>query len=168
MEVVANDEVQEIEDDHELDIHDYANENEVILKTHERINHDLSGEIIKLEKGYAEVKLEITPEMIADDKGLVHGGFIFSSCDFAAMVAVNEPNVVLVASDCQFLSPVKYGDVVNVIAKVRHKEGRKRNIKVTAFVYDIKVFDGEFKTVVTERHVLRLNLLDGEANDEDE
>ncbi len=32
---------------------------------------------------------------------------------------------------------------------------------------DIKVFEGEFKTVVTERHVLKLKLLDedGEATE---
>lgn len=167
MEVVQNGETDELEEDHDLDIHDYNHDDEVILKTHERINHDLSGEIKKLEKGYAEVKLETNPEMVADDEGLIHGGFIFSAADYAAMVAVNEPNVVLVASDCQFLSPVKYGDDVNFIAQVRHKEGRKRNVKVTAHVFDIKVFEGEFKTVVTEKHVLKLKLLD-KNKEEDE
>ena len=98
--------------------------------------------------------------MIADDIGLIHGGFIFSAADYAAMVAVNEKNVVLVACNAQFLSPVKLGDTVRVKAEVRHKEGRKRNVHVTAFVYDIRVFEAEFKTVVTDRHVLRLSLVD--------
>ena len=39
------------------------------------------------------------------------------------------------------------------------KEGRKRNVTVKGFVHDIKVFEGEFKTVITERHVLRLDLM---------
>ena len=151
--------------DEELEIHDYSQE-EVILKTHERINHELCGEITKLESGIVDVKLETISEMVADEEGLIHGGFIFSAADYAAMAAVNERNVVLVASDCQFLSPVKYGDIVNFRAKVRHKEGRKRNIHVTGYVLDIKVFEGEFKTVVTERHVLKLKLLDGEAEDD--
>ena len=152
--------------DEELEIHDYSDEEEIILKTHERVNHDLNGEIIKLELGKVELKLETTAEMVADEAGLIHGGFIFSAADYAAMVAVNERNVVLVASDCQFLSPVKYGDIVNFIAKVRHKEGRKRNVNVVAYVLDIKVFEGEFKTVVTERHVLKLKLLDNEDEQE--
>ncbi|MCK4738097.1 MAG: PaaI family thioesterase [Sulfurimonas sp.] len=135
---------------------------DVVLKTHEEVNHDLSGEIQKLENGYVELKLVTTHEMIADKEGLIHGGFVFSAADYAAMIAVNEKNVVLVASDCQFLSPVKFGDIVNFTAKVRHKEGRKRNVKVTGNVLDIKVFDGEFKTVVTERHVLKLKLMDEE------
>ena len=103
--------------------------------------------------------------MLADKHGLIHGGFIFSAADYAAMLAVNERNVVLVGSDCQFLSPVKFGDIVNFTAKVRHKEGRKRNVRVTGHVLDIKVFDGEFKTVVTERHVLKLKLMEEEAEE---
>jgi len=156
---------QEMEDD-DLEINEYQNKNEVLLTTHERINQDLCGEIEKLEHGYVNLKLVTTHEMIADSMGLIHGGFIFSAADFAAMAAVNEKNVVLVASDCQFLSPVKFGDIVNFTAKVRHKEGRKRNVHVIANVLDIKVFEGEFKTVVTERHVLKLKL-SGEESDEE-
>ncbi|WP_226960578.1 PaaI family thioesterase [Sulfurimonas paralvinellae] len=147
----------------DLELEDYRDDEEqVFIKTHEKINQDLCGEVIKLEQGYVELRLTTTPEMVADEVGLIHGGFIFSSADYAAMLAVNERNVVLVASDCQFLSPVKFHDEVNFVARVRHKEGRKRNVHVEAFVLDIKVFEGEFKTVVTERHVLKLKLLDDE------
>ena len=146
----------------DLDLDDYREdeEKEVLVQTHERINQDLNGEIIVMEEGYVELKLLTSPEMVADDIGLIHGGFIFSSADYAAMLAVNERNVVLVASDCQFLSPVKFHDEVKIIAKVRHKEGRKRNVHVTAYVLDIKVFEGEFKTVITEKHILKLHLMD--------
>lgn len=150
------------ERDEDLELEEYQNENQVILQTHERINRDLCGEIIKLEKGYVEVRLTTSPEMVADDIGLIHGGFIFSAADFAAMAAVNERNVVLVGSDAQFLSPVKLHDEVEFVARVRHKEGRKRNVHVEAHVLDIKVFEGEFKTVITERHVLKLHLLEEE------
>lgn len=150
------------EDDLEID-YDETKE-DVLIGTHERINADLCGEIILLERGYVETRLKTTADMVADDIGLIHGGFIFSAADYAAMIAVNERNVVLVASNCQFLSPVKFHDEVNFVAKVRHKEGRKRNVNVEGYVLDIKVFEGEFKTVVTERHVLKLKLL--EDNDE--
>lgn len=153
----------EIEDDELLLLHEYEHEDDkVFLKTHERVDNDLSGEIVKLEKGYVELKLTTTAAMLADDVGLIHGGFIFSAADYAAMAAVNEKNVVLVGSDCQFLSPVKFHDVVDIKARLRHKEGRKRNVHVEAFVLDIKVFEGEFKTVVTERHILKLKLLEDE------
>ncbi|WP_229860041.1 PaaI family thioesterase [Candidatus Sulfurimonas baltica] len=155
-------EANNVDEDSELDINEYKEENKVILKTHEIVNIDLNGTIEKLDNGYVESKLVTIPEMVADDLGLIHGGFIFSAADFAAMVAVNEKNVVLVACECQFLSPVKFGDIVYFKAKVRHKEGRKRNVHVTGYVLDIKVFEGEFKTVVTERHVLKLKLIDEE------
>ncbi len=156
----------EIEEDI-LELHDYneEDENKVILKTHEKINRDLNGEILKHESGYVETRLTTIADMLADDVGLIHGGFIFGAADYAAMVAVNEKNVVLVASDCQFLSPVKFHDEVNFVAKVRHKEGRKRNVHVEGHVLDIKVFEGEFKTVVTDRHVLKLQLLDEEEGE---
>jgi len=129
------------------------------LNTHERINTVYSGEIVKMEAGYAKVMLETIEGMRADDLGLVHGGFIFSAADFAAMAAVNEPNVVLASCNCLFLAPVRVGDTVTFEATEHQKEGRKRNVTVRGFVHEIKVFEGEFKTVVTERHVLRLDLM---------
>ena len=158
---IDSDNKSEVEDD-ELDIHDYKDDNSVLLHTHESINQDLCGEIIKLELGYAEVRLTTIPEMVADSQGLIHGGFVFSAADYAAMAAVNERNVVLVGSESQFLSPVKLTDEVTFVARVRHKEGRKRNVHVTAHVLDIKIFEGEFKTVITDRHVLKLKLMDDE------
>ena len=144
-------------DDDDLELHE-VNKEQVIIKTHQKINHDLCGEIEKIEVGYVELKLVTTTEMVADDMGLIHGGFIFGAADYAAMVAVNEKNVVLVGSESNFLSPAKFGDIIHVKAKVRHKEGRKRNVHVIAQVEDIKIFEAEFKTVVTERHVLKLKL----------
>lgn len=155
-----------LDDDEDLEINEYRSKDDVLLHTHERINQELCGEIEKLEQGFVKLKLVTVSEMIVDSTGLIHGGFIFSAADFAAMAAVNEKNVVLVASDCQFLSPVKLGDIVYFTAKVRHKEGRKRNVHVIGNVLDIKVFEGEFKTVITERHVLKLKLSSEEDNEE--
>lgn len=155
-------EEQSQDQDHELELEEYINEEEILLNTHEKIDNDLCGRIEKVEKGNLDLTLKTTPDMLADDKGLIHGGFIFSAADYAAMAAVNEKNVVLVACNSQFLSPVKLGDIVNFKATVRHKEGRKRNVSVTGHVLDIKVFEGEFKTVVLDRHVLKLDLVGGQ------
>lgn len=148
--------------DDELEDDEFAEntQNQVVLQTHESVNRDLSGEILNHERGYVTLRLTTIAEMVADNMGLIHGGFIFSAADYAAMACVNERNVVLVGSDCQFLSPVKLGDEVTFVARVRHKEGRKRNVHVEGSVLDIKVFEGEFKTVVLERHILKLKLLD--------
>ena len=156
---------EENQNEEELELHEYLDEEEpIVLQTHTKINTALSGSIDVMEETHVEVLLETKYEMVADLEGLIHGGFIFSAADFAAMAVVNEPNVVLVGSDCQFLSPVKVGDEVRFKADLRHKDGRKRNVSVEAFVHDIKVFQGEFKTVVTDKHVLKLKLLDEEEN----
>ncbi len=139
-----------------------TNKDKLPLETHTMINNYLCGEITKHTKGYVELELQTENEMVVDSYGLIHGGFIFGAADFAAMAAVNEKNVVLVQSECQFLSPVKLGDVVHFKAQVRHQEGRKRSVHVRAFVLDIKVFEGEFMTVITERHVLKLKLAEEE------
>lgn len=154
---------EEKKDDFDLELNEYlTQDNEIILQTHTKINNELSGKITKMEKGIIHLTLETTIDMLADNMGLIHGGFIFGAADYAAMAAVNERNVVLVASDAQFLSPVKLGDNIDFVAKVRQKEGRKRNVNVIGSVLDIKVFEGVFKTVITERHVLKLQLLSEE------
>lgn len=134
-----------------------------VLKTHQEIERTLCGDLEELDKGYAKVTLVTTESMRADSHGLVHGGFIFGAADYAAMAAVNEPNVVLSGCSSSFLAPVRVGDEVTFEAKTKQKEGRKRDVMVSAYAYEVKVFEAEFNTVITENHVLNISLL----NDED-
>jgi len=64
-------------------------------KTHLKINPALWGTPIELKEGFASVRLTVSEDMAADEYGLVHGGTIFGLADYAAMLAVNHPNVVL-------------------------------------------------------------------------
>ena len=147
------------EETKEDDFTEVQPEGEVELRTHQRIDQSLCGTLLELKPGYAKVELETTREMVVDEMGLVHGGFTFGAADFAAMAAVNDPNVVLVSSNCRFLSPVKVGDRVVFEAKELYREARKRNIHVIGYFEEIKVFEGEFMAVVLERHVLKLKLV---------
>lgn len=132
---------------------------ETKLKTHKKINRNLCGEIQRLEDGFVELKFVTAPEMVADSKDLIHGGFIFGAADYAAMAAINEENVVLAASSCRFIAPVKLGDIVIFTAEIKSTEGRKSSVYVIGNVLNTKVFEGEFKTFVTEKHVLELSSL---------
>jgi len=138
--------------------------NDVTLKTHELINSRYSGDLDEMKEGYAKVRLITTEEMRVDSYGLVHGGFIFCAADFAAMAAVNDPNVVLSGADSSFLSPVRVGDEVVFEANVRHKDGRKREVNVIGTVLEIKVFEASLKTVILEKHVLKLDLMNASKN----
>lgn len=124
------------------------------LRTHAKIDQSLSGKPIKLSEGYAEVLLETNEKMLADEKGLIHGGFIFSAADYASMLAVNHPNVVLAGANVKFLKPVRLGDSILCRAIVVEDKGKKKKVQVECFKEDERVFEGEFYTVVLERHVL--------------
>jgi acyl-coenzyme A thioesterase PaaI-like protein len=124
--------------------------------THLNIDSSLNGEVVKLDKGYAKVKLTTTDIMRADKEGLVHGGFCFGAADFAAMVAVNDPFVVLAKSEVKFLAPVRVGEIVEFEARVIEDDGRKYSVKVVGIVADKEVFDGNFSAVVLKEHVLKL------------
>src|SRR5205823_9068457 len=99
-------------------------------RTHEKISAHLCGRPVELSEGRARVLLETNRDMAADERGLVHGGFTFGLADYAAMLAVNEPTVVLASAQVKFLGPVVAGDRVEAEASVERSEGRKRWVKV--------------------------------------
>ncbi len=124
------------------------------VKTHRKIDKTLSGSPVIIDKGYAVVKLKTVPQMVADEKGLVHGGFIFSAADYSAMLAVNHPNVVLARAEVNFIKPVSVGDEVEFTAQVEKKEGKKNYVKVLGKKNNEIVFEGEFLCIVPDKHVL--------------
>jgi len=126
----------------------------MILQTHLKIDERLSGEVVLLKNDFAKVVLETTQEMVADNYGLVHGGFIFSAADYAAMAAINHPNVVLAKSEVKFLAPTKLGDSVILEAKVSSKDGIKASVEVVGKIEEKEVFKGTFFTATLENHIL--------------
>jgi acyl-coenzyme A thioesterase PaaI-like protein len=122
--------------------------------THLSIDPTLVGKATKIETDFAEVLLHTTQRMAADAQGLVHGGFVFGAADYAAMCAVNDPYVVLGASDVRFVAPVRVGDAVVCRARVMQIKGKKKVVSVEAFVAEKKVLEGTFTTFVLEEHVL--------------
>lgn len=129
--------------------------NVMTQNTHLKINTKLCGELLTLDKGYAKVQLTTDNNMAADEEGLVHGGFIFGAADFAAMCAVNEPNVVLTGSSCRFIAPSMQGDTIDFEANVVEQDGAKAVVEVVGTCRGSEVFTGSFKTYVTKQHVLK-------------
>ncbi|MEM9555738.1 MAG: PaaI family thioesterase [Acidobacteriota bacterium] len=138
------------------------------IRTHEAIDHTISGEPVWLAQGKARLRWWALDSMRADDSGLVHGGFVFSLADHAAMLAVNHPNVVLGASDCRFLAPVAVGETLEAVASLARVDGKKHHVDVTVRRADLleesvdggteaageEVFRGSFTCFVPPRHVL--------------
>ncbi len=124
------------------------------IETHGKIDQDLCGTPILLERGHSKVELTTTKRMAADRMGLVHGGFIFGAADYAAMIAVNHPHVVLGASDVKFLKPVRVGEKVLATAKVQEIKGKKYWVSVSVTKNGDEVFQGMFTCFVLDKHVL--------------
>ena len=123
-------------------------------RTHEKIAAHLCGTPLAISKGRARVALEVSAEMAADGRGLAHGGFTFGLADYAAMLAVNEPTVVLAGATLRFLGPVVVGDRVEAEATVDRQDGKKRWVKVVVKRAGQPVLEGELFAVVPDRHIL--------------
>jgi acyl-coenzyme A thioesterase PaaI-like protein len=98
--------------------------------THRALSARLCGTPLLLAKGAAEVELETIDEMRADESGLVHGGFVFGLADHAAMLAINEPNVVLGSAEVRFLAPVRVGERLTATARLLALEGKRHRVEV--------------------------------------
>jgi len=130
---------------------------EIKQNTHLLASERLVGSVITISEKSAEVKLKITEEMSVDDFSLAHGGFVFGLADYAAMVAINEPTVVLGKAEVKFLKPVKIQEELIAKANITDK-GKGKKIVVDVRVVNSKqvvVFEGEFVCFVLENHVLQ-------------
>jgi uncharacterized protein (TIGR00369 family) len=124
------------------------------IHTHQRIDTRLCGRPLGAEGGGSRIEMETTEEMIVDDHGLVHGGFIFGLADHAAMIAVNHPNVVLGAAEVKFLKPIRTAEKVIAEARITEASGKKRTVTVSVKRGGETVFTGTFTCFVLDRHVL--------------
>lgn len=125
-------------------------------RTHLAIDPRLVGAPLELGEGSASAFLVTTPEMAADERGLVHGGFVFGLADYAAMLAVNDSHVVLGGAETRFLKPVRAGERLEARARIEETDGRKSRVKVEVLrggnTGDI-VMTGTFSCFTLDRHV---------------
>jgi acyl-coenzyme A thioesterase PaaI-like protein len=123
-------------------------------RTHGQIARHLCGHPIELHPGHARVALDAAREMAADERGRVHEGFIFGLADYAAMLAVNEPTVVLASAQTKFLGQIVVGDLMEAEATVARTSGKKRWVKVLVRRAGVPVLEGSFLAVVPDTHIL--------------
>lgn len=124
------------------------------VETHLCIDRGLCGAPVVLDAGYSRVELVTTQCMAADDAGLVHGGFVFSLADYAAMVAVNHPNTVLGSAEVRFTKPVRVGERLAAEAVVEETQEKKILVRVRVLREDAEVFSGVFTCFAPQKHVL--------------
>ena len=123
-------------------------------KTHLKINKRLCGEPIEISEDRCKIKLKTTDEMVVDENGLVHGGFIFGLANYAAMVAVNLPYVVIASADVKYMLPIKVGDELIAEASLNSNDNNKYSVEVQVWKGTDEVFYGDFLCIAKNKHVL--------------
>lgn len=123
-------------------------------RTHAEIDPALCGSPLELGEGFAEVGMTAAKSMVVDDRGLVHGGFVFGLADHAAMLAVNEATVVLGRAETRFVKPVVVGDELVAAAEIIERSGNKRVVYVEVRRGEEVTMTGELVCYVLDRHVL--------------
>lgn len=123
--------------------------------THLLASEKLIGSVVSIGNDCATVKLTILEEMIVDTYNLSHGSFVFGLADYASMVAINEPTVVLGKATTKFLKPVVLNDKVTAVATITETSGKKISVLVEVTNQkDELVFEGEFICFVLDKHIL--------------
>lgn len=132
--------------------------NKIVQNTHLKASKKMIGKVISIEADKAKVELKITKKMAVDSLGLSHGGFTFGLADYAAMVLINHPNVVLGKAEVKFIKPTIVGDQLIATANYKEKINEVKSlIEVSVLNQNkTKVFEGEFTCFKLENHVLNI------------
>ena len=127
----------------------------MIINTHLEISEDLCGRVTELLPGRCTLEFNPTAQMRVDARGLVHGGFIFGAADYAAMLAINDPYVVLARAEVRFMKPTRIGERLVFKAATLADHPRRPSVEVHATDgTGDEVFRGVFSCAVLPRHVL--------------
>ncbi len=115
------------------------------LKTHKNIQASHSYKILKLDDGYAKVKIDSKHSQKVDNQNLVYDGSIFSAANFCAMAAINEEETFLIGANVDFLNPVSSEDEEVIFeAYASSNISGKKNVQVLGKVNNITIFKGDF------------------------
>lgn len=144
---------EEEEDDLKL-----AKEEIIVPQVYLDANTTSYGTINALEKGYCSLMFTPSSSMKVDNLGLIHSGYLVSSAMYAAMLAVNEPTAIPLASHCDFFAPFELGNTIEFRAQMLQNDTKKREVQVDGFVLDIKVFQALFEVAIFEHHVFKLQI----------
>ncbi|MDD6056498.1 MAG: hypothetical protein PUB96_08175 [Helicobacteraceae bacterium] len=139
---------------------DFLNKNDADAVVQKACLHidSSNGDIREQKYRKSRVHLEAISKMALDKNGLIHSGYLFSSAAYAALLAVNDANAIVIGAEVKFLAPIEVGNNVEFRAETLQEDTKKREVKVEGFVLDIKIFDAMIYVAVFDRHVLSLHI----------
>lgn len=131
------------------------------------INPAIVGTICELSKNHAKSIFIPTADMVIDSHGLIYGAFVFGAANYVAHAAINKEFSILISSKSSFYAPLKYGEILQLEAEALFDDtSKKREVRVSGKVNDIKVFESSMSIVVTTEHVFNLKRPDATKTSE--
>ena len=123
-----------------------------------KANRDLLGEIVEFGDNFVKTALLITTEMVVDDTGMAHSGFLASAAVYAAICAINDVDATPVECLSKFLCPIEKGKKIDFRAEGSHASTRTRDVSVVGKLGEVIVYEGDIKLVVLDKHPLSVKL----------
>jgi len=124
--------------------------------THLKTSKKLVGAVVSIQENKSTVRLRMTEDMMVDSFDLAHGGFTFGLADYAAMLAINHPNVVLGKAEVKFIKPTIVGDELIAEAEVTEQVNPMKSMVSVSVKNqnDVLVFEGVFTCFSLDNHIL--------------
>lgn len=126
------------------------------IKVKNEIKPLYTGYVYDMKENFAKTRFNTTKDMAYDEEGLVFNSFLQTAANYAAQLAVNSEFLVTIASRVNFLAPAKVGDIISFEARAFFNESKKREVKVSGFINDIRVIECSFSIIILEEHIFKL------------
>lgn len=167
---MAVDEIEDAIDEEiaqpEYEVYDIVDLDDIKVRTHTELDVNYAGYIDAMKEDESFTTLSTSRMMQADSEHLTHSGFVGSAAEYAALIAVNEPNGMIYSVNSQYFACARIGDDIKYHATVKHSEGRKRDVIVIGKIEAIKIYEAHIIVVIPEYHPLKIKLLEvAGAND---
>lgn len=154
------DQDQELSQEKAEEVQELNNEDILQFENAIKVRHDINslytGYVYDMKENSAKTRFHTTRDMAYDSDGLVFNSFLHTAANYAAQVAINSEFIITIGSRVSFLAPAKVGDTISFEASAFFNESKKREVKVTGFINDIRVFEGSFQLIILEEHIFKI------------
>lgn len=122
------------------------------------IDADFCGDLLSANKSGAIVRFIPNEKMKMDDKNMVLPSFLLNAATYAAYAVINKKYSMIISIDCKFLAPIEVGQEIIIKAKAMQQDLKKCEVKIEAYLMDIKIFDAICALAIFDAPIFKLKL----------
>jgi acyl-coenzyme A thioesterase PaaI-like protein len=128
------------------------------ITVYSKANRETFGDVVEYSDNFAKLSFTTTKDMVIDESGMIHPGYIVSVAIYAAACAANDQLALPVETLSKFITPLEKGKVIEFKATASHSSTRTRDVRVVGKMGDVVVYEGDIKLVVVDKHPLSIKL----------